>query len=380
LKEEGRGKREEGRVEASSAFGRPSAGVSPAGTAPDAADPRRPITRDAVEAGTDPTLPSSLFPLPSPRGRFAPSPTGELHLGNARTALLAWLQARAAGGRFVMRVEDLDRGRVRPGILASQLEDLRWLGLDWDEGPEVGGPFAPYLQSGRRALYEAALERLAAGGWVYECFCSRKEIAAAASAPHGPDDDGPVYPGTCRDLDAAAREQRRRSRGSSALRFRVPPGEVRVHDLVHGDLAFEPAAETGDFVVRRRDGVAAYQLAVVVDDDAMAISHVVRGADLLPSTARQLLLYRALGLRPPAWIHVPLLLGPDGERLAKRHGAVSLRELREHGAMPEQVVGWLAATCGLAAHGEETTPRALIGRLALERIPREATALPATPW
>ncbi|HEX2093301.1 MAG TPA: tRNA glutamyl-Q(34) synthetase GluQRS, partial [Longimicrobiaceae bacterium] len=254
------------------------------------------------------------------RGRFAPSPTGRLHLGNARTALLAWLHARSAGGRFVLRVEDLDRGRVRPGYAEAQLADLRWLGVDWDEGPDVGGPFAPYLQSEREALYRETLGRLEERGLLYRCRCSRREIAAAASAPHGPADEGPRYPGTCRARPAGERD------GPAALRFPVSPGEVGFRDLLQGPVAFDPEAETGDFVVRRRDGVAAYQLAVVVDDAAMGITHVVRGADLLPSTARQLLLYRALELLPPEFLHVPLLLGPDGERLAKRHGAVSLGE------------------------------------------------------
>ena len=312
------------------------------------------------------------------RGRFAPSPTGDLHLGNARTALLAWLQARSAGGRFVMRVEDLDPGRVRPEYLGGQLRDLRWLGLDWDEGPDVGGPFGPYLQSERQALYAEALERLSARGLLFECFCSRREIAAAASAPHAGDDEGPVYPGTCLRLAPEERE-RRRARRRAALRFRVPPGEVGFHDLLQGDLSFRPAEEAGDFVVRRRDGVAAYQLAVVVDDAAMGITHVLRGADLLSSTARQLLLYRALGLEPPRWIHVPLLLGPHGERLAKRHGAVALRELREAGEPPERVVGTLAASCGLAEPGEALHPRELVDRFSLDRLPRAPSVLPAAP-
>ena len=313
------------------------------------------------------------------RGRFAPSPTGELHLGNARTALLAWLHARAAGGAFVLRVEDLDAGRVRPGYQEAQLADLRWLGLDWDEGPDVGGRFAPYQQSRRQDLYEAAIARLTAQGLVYPCFCTRKEIAEAASAPHGPQDDGPVYPGTCRALGAAEVARRARAR-TDALRFRVRPGEVRFADLLQGEQIARPEAETGDFVIRRRDGVAAYQLAVVVDDIAMEITDVVRGADLLSSTARQLLLYSALGKPPPRWIHVPLLLGPDGERLSKRHGATSLAGLREMGVQPAAIVGWLASTCGLAAEGERLLPRDLVGRFSLDLIPRGPTRPASLPW
>jgi glutamyl-tRNA synthetase len=308
------------------------------------------------------------------RGRFAPSPTGDLHLGNARTALLAWLQVRSAGGRFVLRMEDLDFGRVRPGIEEGQIADLRWLGLDWDEGPDVGGPFAPYRQSERQPLYDRTLARLAEDGLVYRCYCSRKEIAAAASAPHA-GDEGPVYPGRCRAI--GPRDWARRAGARFALRFRVPPGELRFADLLQGERDCRPAEEGGDFVVRRKDGVAAYQLAVVVDDAAMEITDVLRGADLLPSTARQLLLYRALGLEPPRFTHVPLLLGPDGERLAKRRGAVSLRELRERGADAEAVVGWLASTCGLAAPGEPASASDLVGRFEVGRLPREATVVEA---
>lgn len=306
------------------------------------------------------------------RGRFAPSPTGDLHPGNARTALLAWLQVRAARGTFVMRVEDLDRGRVRPGLMEAQLLDLRWLGLDWDEGPDVGGPHAPYLQSQRQDRYEDALGRLGEKGHLFACGCSRKDIAAASSAPHAGDDEGPRYPGSCRDLSAGELRGRQH-----ALRFRAPAKPVAFTDLVHGPVVYKPADETGDFVVRRKDGVASYQLAVVVDDSAMEITHVLRGADLLPSTARQILLYRALGLAEPAWLHVPLLLGPDGERLSKRHGSVALREIREAGAEPEALVGWLAATCGLAEPGEACTPHELIGRFSAGDLSRESTLLSA---
>ena len=309
------------------------------------------------------------------RGRYAPSPTGALHLGNARTALLAWLHARAGGGAFVMRVEDLDAGRVRPGIMETQLDELRWLGLDWDEGPDVGGPFAPYVQSARTALYDDALRRLAERGLLFECTCSRRDIAQAASAPHA-GEEGPRYPGTCRAsrLPADLPSYLAHDRGRVAIRMRTEPERIAFDDGVMGPVAFDPA-EGGDFVVRRKDGAAAYQLAVVVDDAAMAVTHVVRGADLLSSTARQLLLYRALERTPPAFLHVPLLLGADGERLAKRHGALSLGELRAEGVAPERVVGWLAATCGLAEEGEEADPRALLPRWEAVSLPRHDTLI-----
>ncbi|HYW10711.1 MAG TPA: tRNA glutamyl-Q(34) synthetase GluQRS [Longimicrobium sp.] len=302
------------------------------------------------------------------RGRFAPSPTGALHLGNARTALLAWLHARAAGGAFVMRVEDLDFGRVRPGFMERQLDELRWLGLDWDEGPDVGGPFEPYVQSQRQERYEAALRHLAERGLLFECTCSRRDIAQAASAPHA-GEEGPRYAGTCRDrrVDPGVRSLTAHGRSLFALRVRVNPDEVRFRDGVMGEQCFDPAAE-GDFVVRRKDGVAAYQLAVVVDDAAMGITHVLRGADLLSSTARQILLYDALGLPAPAFLHVPLMMGPDGERLAKRHGAVALGELRDAGVPAERVAGWLASTCGLAAEGEAVPAAALLPRFDPARI------------
>jgi glutamyl-tRNA synthetase len=312
----------------------------------------------------------------SSRGRFAPSPTGPLHLGNARTALLSWLAARAAGAAYVMRVEDLDGPRVRPGLEAQILDELRWLGLDWDEGPDVGGPLGPYRQSERLPRYAAALERLRAAGLAYPCFCSRAEIAAASQAPHGASDEGPRYPGTCRALSPAEVIRRAAAR-RPAWRLRVEPGPVAFDDGVHGLVAHDVAAEVGDFVVARADGVPAYQLAVVVDDAAMQVGEVVRGDDLLPSTARQLLLYRALGLAPPRFAHVPLVVGPDGARLAKRHGALSLGELRARGAGPRAVVGLLAELSGLASgdsHGG-CTPRELVGRFSLARLPRAPAVL-----
>ncbi len=306
------------------------------------------------------------------RGRYAPSPTGPLHLGNARTALLAWLAARVAGSSFLMRVEDLDGPRVRSGLEARILDELRWLGLDWDEGPDVSGARGPYRQSERRARYEAAFTELKAAGLVYPCFCSRAEIAAASQAPHGAGEEGSRYPGTCRGLGAreiAARSARR----PPAWRFRVPEGLVGFEDGVHGHCAFDVAREVGDFVVARADGVPAYQLAVVVDDASMGVEEVVRGDDLLSSTARQLLLYGALGLAAPRFTHVPLVMGADGARLAKRHGAVSLGELRQQGADPRAVTGLLAALSGLVTG--PVHPRELVKRFAMARVPARAVAL-----
>lgn len=273
-----------------------------------------------------------------------------------------------------MRVEDLDEGRVREECVESQLADLRWLGLDWEEGPDVGGPHGPYRQSERRALYQEAIEHLTGQGHVYECFCSRREIAAAASAPNGPQDEGLVYPGTCRAAREEWKAERRRNR-TPALRFRVPDRTLSFVDLLQGEQSVQLARDLGDFVIRRRDGIAAYQLAVVVDDIAMGITDVVRGADLLPSTARQLLIYEALDAPPPRWLHVPLMLGPNGERLAKRHGSITVATLRERGYTPAEVVGWLASTCGLAEAGEAVTARELVDRFALEVIPRDATEI-----
>ena len=296
------------------------------------------------------------------RGRFAPSPTGELHLGNARTALLSWLWARSEGGQHLVRIEDLDRPRVRPGLAGRQLEELRWLGLTWDE--------EPVWQSRRTDAYDAAIGRL--GEHVFECFCSRAEIASA-SAPQGPEGEGPRYPGTCRELSQLQRSERRRTR-QPALRLRVPSGTVEFHDSIAGPQRVDVEAETGDFVLRRADGIHAYQLAVVVDDAASGVTQVLRGADLLSSTARQILLYRLLGAPVPRWAHAPLVLNAAGERLAKRDQATSLSALRASGEEPRRVVALLAALSGLPAEGDV---RALVPAFSLERIPRTLAVLPA---
>jgi len=267
------------------------------------------------------------------RGRLAPSPTGYLHLGNARTFWLAQQRARAAGGTLLLRNEDLDPQRVKPEFVSAMFEDLRWFGFQWQEGPDCSGPFGPYSQSERRKTYIAALETLRADGCLYPCTCSRKDISAAARAPHAEDDDEPLYPGTCRVNRRSTIGNRRFS-----WRFRVPAGEtISFGDGNFGLQQFVTGKDFGDFVVWRHDDVPAYQLAVVVDDAAMKITEVVRGADLLKSTARQLLLYRALGSEPPKFFHSPLMTDETGVRLAKRHDALSLRTLRERGVSPESL-------------------------------------------
>jgi glutamyl-tRNA synthetase len=282
------------------------------------------------------------------RGRYAPSPTGRLHAGNARTALLAWLSARAGGGTFVVRVEDLDRARVLPEAEAALLDDLRWLGLDWDEGPDKEGPHGPYRQTARGARYDAAIDHLLATGRAFGCACSRSEVARAASAPHVEDDEGPRYPGTCRALPAAQVEARAREMGRlPTIRFHGRAARIGFADDILGPLEPFGAAGVDDFVLRRADGVPAYQLAVVVDDAAMKIDHVVRGTDLVLSTPRQISLYRALDLTPPRFAHVPLLLTRHGDRLAKRTRPVSIADLREREVDPRVIVGRLAASAGL---------------------------------
>ncbi len=284
------------------------------------------------------------------RGRYAPSPSGDLHLGNLRTALLAWLCARCAGGQFVLRVEDLDRPRVRPGATARMLNDLRWLEIDWDEGPDVGGPYAPYTQSERQHIYSAHLQRLQDAGMIYPCYCSRAEIASAASAPH--ENEGPRYPGACRTLTQAQRQQHEASGRRPSLRFRVDDTRVlSFTDLFMGQQQQHVQNTIGDFIVRRADGIFAYQFAVVVDDALMRINQVARGSDLLASTARQILLYEASGFPIPTFAHVPLLLDPAGNRLSKRTQSAGLEPLRATGATPAHIVGQLAASCGLMEDG-----------------------------
>ena len=274
------------------------------------------------------------------RGRLAPSPTGYLHLGHARTFWIALQRARAAGGTLVLRNDDLDPDRSQPHLYHAMIEDLRWFGLRWEEGPDVGGAFGPYTQSQRHSLYRDAWRRLFDLGYLYPCRCSRKDLAVAMQAPH--DDEG-IYPGTCRP---AAGQALIVSQPSGAnWRFRVPDGQAIEFDDRHfGPQRLVAGHDFGDFLVWRRDDLPSYQLAVVVDDAAMQITEVVRGADLLKSTARQILLASALGFSSPAWYHCDLMLDQQGQRLAKRHDALSLRALREQGKEPEQLLASLHIT------------------------------------
>lgn len=262
------------------------------------------------------------------RGRIAPSPTGYLHLGHARTFLIAAERARQFGGQLILRNEDLDPDRCRAEFVSAMYEDLRWLGISWSEGPDCGGPFAPYSQSQRKEFYLAAWRKLRDAGAIYPCTCSRKDLAASAGAPHNADDE-PLYPGKCRGRgDGRSFEKP----AGVNWRFCVPDGEqISFADQHLGPQQFTAGRDFGDFVVWRRDDVPAYQLAVVVDDEAMKISEVVRGADLLKSTARQLLLYQALGLKSSEFYHCDLVRDETGARLAKRHDALSIRKLRESG-------------------------------------------------
>ena len=268
-------------------------------------------------------------------GRLAPTPTGYLHVGHARTFALA--AQRATGGTLIYRTEDLDAGRCRPEFAAAAIEDLRWLGLRWSEGPDVGGPHAPYVQSLRLPWFLEVWQKLQAAGVLYPCDKSRKDVERSLMAPHAEDDAEPIFPPALRpSLDAGrgAREP-----GPTNWRFRVPDGEtITFVDAFQGPQTFVAGRDFGDFLVWRKDGFPAYELAVVADDHAMGITEVVRGADLLLSTARQLLLYRALGWTPPSWAHAPLIVDADGKRLAKRTAGLSIRELRQKGKTPEEVL------------------------------------------
>lgn len=306
-------------------------------------------------------------------GRFAPTPSGRMHLGNLFCSLLAWLAAKKEGGRVVLRMEDLDQLRTS-SVYAEQAEaDLKFLGLFWDEGGSLGGPHAPYDQGSRSPYYQELLGRLEALGLVYPCFCSRAELHAA-NAPHASDGEV-VYAGTCRGLTREEIVEKSRKR-PPALRLKVPAEKVAFVDGHYGLVEQDLAAACGDFILRRSDGVFAYQLAVVADDAAMGVTQVVRGRDLLSSAPRQLYLYRLLGFPEPAFAHAPLLLAPDGRRLSKRDRDVSLEALEEKGLTGPEIVGRLAFLAGLLDRPEAARPQDLLPVFAWDKVPREDVCLP----
>lgn len=314
-----------------------------------------------------------------------------MHLGNAWTALLAWLSARSRGGAMILRMEDLDPERCKPHFARHILEDLSWLGLDWDEGPDVGGPHGPYTQDERRGLYQRCLDELAARRMVYPCTCTRAELRAAQAchagtsaggtdiddraphsgvtqAPHAGEAE-PVYAGTCLRLTPEEHSMRRERGRGAALRLLVPSVRISFTDRVLGPQSQDLAEECGDFVLRRSDGVHAYQLAVVADDADQQITEVVRGADLLTSTARQIHLFRTFGWRAPDYAHVPLLVDPDGRRLSKRRGDVDLGQLRDAGASPQAIVGYLAWKAGLLDAPRRAAPQELVDGFCFAPLP-----------
>lgn len=295
--------------------------------------------------------------------RLAPSPTGALHLGNARTFLVNWLLARQNGWQIILRIEDLDGPRIKRGADHQLIQDLLWLGLNWDEGP--------VYQSFRLPMYQSALQTLIDKGVAYPCVCSRREVENAASAPHS-EDGAAVYPGTCRGryltIDGARVEVGR----PPAIRFHVPAEPISFHDGFAGPQTFQPADQLGDFVISKSDGTPAYQLAVVVDDADMGVTQVVRGADLIDSTPRQILLYRALGLldRTPRYYHLPLVLGTDGRRLAKRHGDTRLSFYRDRGVPPAAVLALLGRWCGVESAPAGCQATDLLQSFRLESLPK----------
>ena len=313
--------------------------------------------------------------LNTPRGRFAPSPSGRMHLGNAWTALLAWLDVKKNGGTMVLRMEDLDPDRSRPEYASGLIDDLHWLGLDWEEGPDVGGPCAPYNQSERTELYQAAFDKLTQAGLVYPCFCSRAELRSVASAPHAGDVEIP-YSGRCEQLDSQTMAKFAAQNRKPAFRLRVREASVEFTDEVYGPQRQVLQQDCGDFVIRRSDGVFAYQLAVVVDDAAMGIDRILRGADLLASTARQMYLWRLLGVQPPIFLHVPLLVGSDGGRLSKRHGSLAIAALRDTGITAEIILGRLAAWAGLIDRPEPIKAKELICLFEVGLLPRDPVIVP----
>jgi len=294
--------------------------------------------------------------------RLAPSPTGALHLGNARTFLINWLLARQNGWKILLRIEDIDGPRIKPNADKQALQDLSWLGIDWDDGP--------IYQSIRLPIYQSAIEGLLSTGQAYPCICTRKEVDSAASAPHA-DDGAAVYPGTCRNRFATVDEARRAAGKPPAIRLAVPPGTTQFTDRFRGPALFDVARQLGDFVIAKADGTPAYQLAVVIDDAQSGVTEIVRGDDLLDSTPRQILLYHALSLQSsiPHYTHVPLVVGPDGRRLAKRHGDTRLATYRAAGIAAGDILALLAHWCGIATKARPTKAADLLGSFDMAKLP-----------
>jgi nondiscriminating glutamyl-tRNA synthetase len=306
------------------------------------------------------------------RLRFAPSPTGHLHIGNVRTAIFNWLLARGHGGTFVIRIEDTDVQRSTGESEASILRDLRWLGLDWDEGPDVGGHYGPYRQSQRAGHYRDHARRLVDAGHAYYCFCTPEKLERDRQAAHRLG-RAPRYPGTCRSIEPSDARARIADGAAAAVRLRVPDeGSMTFRDLVRGDVTFQ-LDTIGDPVLVRSDGTAAYNFAVVVDDALMAVTHVIRGEDHISNTPRQILLYRAFGYKPPQFAHLSLVLGPDHSPLSKRHGATSVAEFREKGYLPEALVNYLSLIGWSPGDGHELLPiEDLARRFSLEHVGHSA--------
>lgn len=302
------------------------------------------------------------------RVRFAPSPTGQLHVGNARTSLFNWLFARQRGGVNVLRIEDTDVERSEVRYETQLLEDLKWLGLDWDEGPDVGGPYSPYRQSERMNIYQAAAERLVKEKKAYYCFCSAEELERDREQAL---EEGrqPIYSGKCRELNCDEVQQRRAAGEPAAIRLKIPEHSIKFHDIVRGEVEFA-SESVSDPIIVRSNGLPVYNYVVVIDDAEMKITHVIRGDDHLSNTPKQVALYEALGLPVPEFAHLSTILGPDRERLSKRHGATSIANLREMGILPEALMNYLALL-GWAPSGgtrETFTPKELIKEFSLKRV------------
>lgn len=311
------------------------------------------------------------------RGRFAPSPSGRMHLGNLYSAFLAWLSVRASGGTLILRIEDLDPDRCKPEYARQLAEDLRWIGLDWDEGYEKGGSDGPYEQSAREDLYADAFRLLEERGLVYPCYCTRAE-RLAASAPHRADGQT-VYDGKCRRLTEMERRSFADMGRRPAWRLRVVDREIGFTDSCCGVFSENLLCDCGDFIIRRSDDVYAYQLAVVVDDGAMRITQAVRGRDLLDSTPRQLYLYHLLGLTPPEFYHIPLLLAPDGRRLSKRERDMDMGALRGRFS-PTELTGYLACLAGQRERPEPVSVQELEADFSWDKVPREDVYVPSALW